>query len=324
MMPERDACLIAQAEPKRDACLIAQAKKILRIAAAQYPIEWLESFGAWEAKLVHWVEEAVRGGAELLVFPEYGSMELTSLFGREVAGDLRGSLVAMNDLLADVDAAHKVLAARHGVHILAASFPVRGADGRYRNTARLFTPGGAVGEQQKLIMTRFETEEWHISPGAPLRVFDTALGRIGVAICYDVEFPLLAREQAEAGAALILAPSCTERMSGYWRVRFGAQARALENQCHVVHAPTVGAAPWSPATEDNRGAAAVYAPPEADVMENGILAIGEMDRAQWVFADIDLEMAAKVRASGEVLNFHDWTAQGVSPMAPVEIVNLRK
>jgi predicted amidohydrolase len=189
--------------------------------------------------------------------------------------------------------------------------------------ARLFTPGGAVGEQQKLIMTRFENEQWHIAPGGPLRVFDTALGRIGVAICYDVEFPLLVRAQAEAGAGLILAPSCTERMSGYWRVRFGAQARALENQCYVVHAPTVGAAPWSPALDDNHGAAAVYAPPDLGVMENGILAIGEMDRAQWVFADVDLDMPARVREAGEVLNYRDWAAQDAPGIAPAEVVSLR-
>lgn len=297
--------------------------KALRIAAAQYPIEWLDSFDAWAAKLTRWVEEAAHGGAQLLVFPEYGSMELASLFGHEVAGDLQGSLAAMNGILGDVDAAHKALAARHGVHILAASFPICGTDGHYRNTARLFTPGGAVGEQQKLIMTRFENEEWHIAPGGPLRVFDTALGRIGVAICYDVEFPLLVRAQAEAGAGLILAPSCTERMSGYWRVRFGAQARAMENQCYVVHSPTVGAAPWSPAVEDNRGAAAVYAPPDAGNIASGVVAIGETDRAQWVFADLDMEMPERVRQGGEVLNFCDWAAQGAPSLSPAEVVSLR-
>jgi predicted amidohydrolase len=308
---------------ERDACLIAPSKQQLRVAAAQYPIEWLDSFDAWRAKLTRWVEDAALAGAGLLVFPEYGSMELASLFGREVAGDLQGSLAAVVSLLADVEAAHAALAAQHGVHILAASFPVRGIDGAYRNTARLFAPSGMVGAQQKLIMTRFENEEWHIAPGGPLRVFDTEVGRIGITICYDVEFPLLARALAEAGASLILAPSCTERMSGYWRVRFGAQARALENQCYVVHAPTVGAAPWSPAMEDNRGAAAVYAPPNAGITDDGILAIGEMDRAQWVFADIDQEMPARLRASGEVLNFRDWAQQGVATLAPVEVIDLR-
>ncbi len=74
-------------------------------------------------------------------------------------------------------------------------------------------------------MTPFE-RDWGISGGAPLRVFDTALGKIAVLICYDSEFPLLARALAEAGAEVILVPSCTERVSGFHRVRTGSMARA--------------------------------------------------------------------------------------------------
>lgn len=298
--------------------------EVIRVAAAQYPIEWLDTLAAWQAKFARWVAEAAGAGAQLLVFPEYGSMELASIFGRTVAADLHDFIAAMNSVLDEVDRAHAEAAARHGVHILAASFPVRGADGCYRNVARLFTPGGAVGVQQKLIMTRFEREDWHIAPGGPLRVFDTALGRIGISICYDVEFPLIARAQCEAGAALILAPSCTEKLSGYWRVRVGAQARALENQCYVVHAPTVGMAPWSPAVDENRGAAGVYAPPDVGFPDDGIVALGEMDQPQWLYADVDLALVARVREEGNVLNHRDWARQDGAAVCPAEVVDLRR
>ena len=93
-------------------------------------------------------------------------------------------------------------------------------------------------------------------------MFDTTLGRIGVAICYDSEFPLLVRAMAEAGAEVVLVPSCTERISGYHRVRTGARARALENQIATVVSPTVGDALWSPAVDHNVGAAGIYVPSE--------------------------------------------------------------
>ena len=152
------------------------------------------------------------------------------------------SLKAVSDALPEVDAIHVDLARRHGVHILAASGPMWRTD-RFVNAARLITPEGRVGVQDKHIMTPFE-RDWNITAGAALRVFETALGRIGIAICYDSEFPLLVRAQAEAGAEVILVPSCTERVSGAHRVRTAALARALENTCAVVVSPTVGEATW--------------------------------------------------------------------------------
>ena len=158
-------------------------------------------------------------------------------------------------------------------------------------------------------MTRFEREHWGVSAGAPLRLFDTALGRIGISICYDSEFPLLARAQVEGGAELLLVPSCTDTLKGYWRVRHGSQARALEGQMIVVQSPTVGEAAWSPAVDVNRGAAGVYAPPDGDFPDDGVIALGRLDAAEWLFADIDLARVAQVRADGGVLNARHWAEQ---------------
>jgi predicted amidohydrolase len=158
-------------------------------------------------------------------------------------------------------------------------------------------------------MTRFENEQWDISPDNELRVFDTAIGRIGIVICYDVEFPLLARAQAEAGAELILAPSCTDTEAGYFRVRIGAQARALENQCHVVQAVTVGSAEWSEAVDVNVGAAAVYGPVDIGFPADGIVSMGERNAPGWVYGTVKLKRAQRVRRAGQVFNFNDWPQQ---------------
>ncbi|MBO9714946.1 MAG: carbon-nitrogen hydrolase family protein [Sphingomonas sp.] len=297
------------------------------VAAAQYPIDRLADFAAWKAKLAHWVAEAADEGAKLLVFPEYGGMELTALDPATVA-DLHGSIAALGALAERIDAAHAELAARHGVHILAGTLPVRGDDGRYRNHARLFAPNGKSGVQQKLVMTRFEREQWGIAGGAAIRVFETALGRIGVAICYDVEFPLLVRAMVEAGAELILAPSATDTIQGWCRVRVGARARALENQCYVVQAPVVGDAEWTPSLDVSRGVAGIFGPPDLGFADDGVVAEGALDVPGWVYGEVDLDKVAEVRRAGAVFNHAHWGEQLGGAAVPglaagVEGVDLR-
>lgn len=292
------------------------------IAAAQYPIDALADWAAYEAKLERWVANAAAGGAALAVFPEYGSMELASL-DPATMGDLAGSLAFVASLVPRVDALHAELAARHGLYIVAASAPVRLDDGRFVNRARLFAPGGGMGAQDKLVMTRFEREQWGVSSGSGLRLFETSLGKIGISICYDSEFPLISRALCEAGADLLLVPSCTDSAQGYWRVRLGAQARALEGQCYAVHAPTVGEAAWSPAVDVNRGAAAIYGPPDGMMPDDGVVALGEMDAPQWLFGQVDLARVAALRADGGVLNWRHWDEQpGAAPLPPVERIRL--
>lgn len=299
------------------------ASPLLKVAAAQYPIGQPASLDAWEAKVAAWVADGAATGADLLVFPEYAAIEQAACFGPAVYGDLVTTLEKVAALADARVAFHAALAARHGVHILAGSGPVRKDDGRFVNAAQLVTPAGAVGVQEKLIMTPFE-HDWGVSAGGPLRVFETALGRLAVLICYDSEFPLLARAAVEAGAEAILVPSCTERVSGYHRVRTGSKARALENTVVTVQSPTVGDAPWSPAVDHNVGAAGIYVPPEQGVSDDGVLAKGALNAEQWVSATVDLAALRRLRTGGEMRNFGDWPAQpGAGPLAhTVEVVKL--
>ncbi|MHA6345774.1 carbon-nitrogen hydrolase family protein [Roseivivax sp. CAU 1761] len=289
------------------------------VAAAAYPLDFLDGWTAYEDKLSRWVAEAAGAGAELLVFPEYGAMELATLAGAEVAGDLEASLRAVSDRVPEADALHARLAAAHGVHILAASAPVFDADLGTRpvNRARLFAPSGAVGHQDKQIMTRFEREEWGVVGGGPLRLFDTVLGRIGILICYDSEYPLLGRALAEAD--LILVPSCTEALAGYSRVRIGAMARALEQQCVTVMASTTGAADWSEAVDTNCGRGGVFGPPDTGFPPTGVLAEGGLDVPGWTYAEVDLARIGEVRRGGVVLNRAHWDDQAGRDGAPERV-----
>lgn len=278
------------------------------IAAAQYPLDAVDSLFDWKDKIADWVAKGAATGADLLIFPEYASLEQAATLGLAVAGDLQQTLAGVAELAGERIAFHAELAKQHGVHILAGSGPVLYDDGRFHNAAQLVTPQGLIGEQTKAIMTPFE-RDWGIHGGEGLKVFDTDLGRIGIAICYDSEFPLQVRTLATAGVEILLVPSCTEHKSGYHRIRTGARARALENQIVVATSPTVGAAPWSPAVDFNTGSAGIYVPSEIELSEDGVLAEGKLNEPGWVSARVDLKALRALRFGGEMRNYLDWSMQ---------------
>ncbi|GAB6041212.1 carbon-nitrogen hydrolase family protein [Endothiovibrio diazotrophicus] len=292
------------------------------MASCQYPIDRLADWAVYRRKLESLVAEAANEGAQLLLFPEYGAMELTSLLPEPVRADLQAQLAALQPLLPQFLSLHHELARRHGVWLVAASYPVLD-DGHYRNRAYLIGPDGEEGFQEKRIMTRFEREEWSIAAGRGLRIFTTPFGKLAINICYDAEFPLLAHAQVAAGADILLVPSCTDGWAGYHRIRVACQARALENQCYVVQSPTVGNAPWSPAVDINIGKAGVFAPPEQEIGETGVLAEGEANHPGWLFAELDLARLAAVRETGQVLNLRDWPEQKAVAATDVEVITLQ-
>ncbi|MEZ5535016.1 MAG: carbon-nitrogen hydrolase family protein [Thiolinea sp.] len=286
-----------------------------KVALAQYPVDYFETIAEFREKLEHWVKTAASEGAQLLLFPEYAAMELCSLLDKPLQNDLQGQLQAMQAYLPLFLETHQQLAQQYQVTLVAGSFPVKIPSPEqpehtiYVNRSHVIHPDGRIDFQDKQIMTRFETEEWGISPGTGIKVISTAVGKIGISICYDSEFPLIARRQIELGADFILVPSVTETLAGYYRVRTGSQARALENQCYVLHAPLVGEAPWSPAVDVNVGRAGVYTPMDKGLPDDGVMVIGELNQQGWIYATLDKTLLQNVRHDGHVLNHRDWALQ---------------
>lgn len=279
-----------------------------RVAAAAYPLSQLQDWSAYEAKQRKWISEAAEAGAEILIFPEYGGAELASLGGTAWGADDFGAIDAITKHTPKSEEILTRLAAEFGVYILTGSAPLRDGEKIVNRTA-LIGPKGGIGHQDKLLPTRWEREALGMAGGDAVHVYDTPLGMLGIAICYDGEFPLVARSMVESGAKLILAPSCTETTAGYWRVRIGGMARALENQCWVAHAPLIGDNDWLEMVETNTGAAAIYGPPDRGFPETGISALGEINAPGWIIADCDLEAVDRVRRDGGVLNHANWDEQ---------------
>jgi predicted amidohydrolase len=280
----------------------------MRIATAQWRIEKPASFAAWRERLHAALAEARESGAVLAVLPEYLALELAGIFPAAVHADLAASLAALQDRYADWQQTFADCAREFDLHLLAGTFLLRQANGRYRNRAELFAPDGRRWFQDKLTLTGFEHAAQIIEPGDRLQVFDTALGRLAVNVCYDSEFPLYARRQYEAGARLLLVPSCTDTVAGATRVRVGCLARALENQIHVVQSVTAGEALWSPALDTNTGVAAVFAPSDRGLPDDGVVSAAA-PAAVWAYADVDAAALDRVRREGQVANAADWEAQ---------------
>lgn len=289
----------------------------LRLGLLQYGVGQPASVADFARALEGRLEQG-RAQAELLVLPEYACVELGAALAGGNAADEASELAAMVAAGPEILAAMREAARRLGVWLLPGTLPLRRDDGRIVNRAPLIAPDGRMAVQEKRAMTRFEAERWGVTQGADPNVFDTPWGRIGISVCYDVEFPKHVRTQVEAGAWLILAPSCTDTMHGFNRVRIGAAARAMENQCYVAITPTVGEAPWSAALDVNRGHAAVLGPVDRGFPEDGVLARGALDQDQWVFCTLDPARIAAVREDGQVRNHRDWPKRPFGTPRPAE------
>jgi predicted amidohydrolase len=275
------------------------------VALAQYPITYHRQFADWRHHVSSWVAEAARQQAQLLVFPEYGAMELVSLFSAELRSDIRAQVQALESLRPDFCAVFAALARQYQVIIVAPSIPVLVGQNIF-NRAYVFSSKGLIGYQDKFFMTRFEDEDWGIHPAPKeLSVFEASWGCFGIQICYDVEFALGTQWLAQNGATMIVAPSCTETIRGATRVHVGARARALENQCYTLVAQTVGEASWSPAVDLNYGYTACYCPPDHGLPEEGIVAIQPPQQPGWLVVSPDLSAIEYARTQGQVLNFKD-------------------
>ena len=280
----------------------------MKVAVAKYPIQAPADFAAFAERQAAVLGAAAAQGARVAVLPEYLSLELAATLDTGTQADLHASLATIQRHRDDWLALYARLAASLDMYIVAGTFLLAQGNGRYRNRCDVFAPQGAHLWQDKLQLTGFEKGLGVIEGGDALKVFDLDGVRTGVAVCYDSEFPLPVRAQAEAGARLLLVPSCTDTEAGATRVRVGCLARALENRVFVAQSVTAGEAPWSPALDINTGEAAVFAPMDRGFPADGVVAQTAGDQA-WAIADLDLDALDRSRADAQVANDRDWMGQ---------------
>ncbi|MBI3452797.1 MAG: carbon-nitrogen hydrolase family protein [Rhodospirillales bacterium] len=272
----------------------------MRVAAAQYALKPVASFEAFADQATAAVAAAAEFDARLFVLPEYLTTQLLSIPANGRPGDIR-DLPAHTPQYRDL---FSHLARSRAMHILAGTH-VTAEGNKLYNTAYLFHPDGRVDTQEKLHLTPTETGPWGLAPGTTLKLIDLSWAKAAILVCYDVEFPELARRARAEGADLLLVPSCTDDRHGFHRVRYCAQARAIEDQTYVVVAATVGGLPEVEHLRSHVGEAALLAPCDYPFPPGGVLAAGEINCDMVVAADLDFAALARARAGGSVRTWQD-------------------
>lgn len=291
----------------------------IRVASLQYFVRPIASFDQFRDQVTGLVETAADYKAHLLVFPEYFTLQLLTLedVRRPIRDQIR-SLSRQRDRFVEL---MEGLARKHKLHIAAGTIPSSGNNGALHNECFFFGPSGAYTSQFKIHMTRFEREEWMVQSRNELRIIETEFGRVAITICYDVEFPELARVAACEGALILVVPSCTDDRQGFLRVRYCAQARAIENQMYVIHSATVGSLPMVPAVSLNYGLASILTPSDFPFSRDGILAEGIANQETMVIGELNLTTLIESRDTGTVLPLRDSQASAEVKKV-VEVVTL--
>ena len=274
---------------------------IVRIAAVQYMLRQIEDWDAFENQVRFIMKAAGDYKPNFVLLPEIFTTKLLSFMD---TSDIRLAVRNMQTYTERYKDLMQELASHWNIHLIGGSHPTLRENGQLLNTAYYFTPEGEIFEQDKLHRTRWEREKWNTDAGDRLHLFETPFGKIAILICYDIEFPELARMVCEAGADILMVPSCTDDRQGYLRVRYCCQARAIENQVFVVMTSTVG----NLAVEGlglNYGQASIMTPSDFSFARDGIAAEGTPNIEQIIVADVDLADLVRNRENGTTIPLYD-------------------
>lgn len=269
---------------------------IQRVATVQFAMK-PETVDTLLERIDGFMREASEWGAKIVVFPEYicGCLapSLTVTDPRQTFENLASASSELVSGMHDLAAARNIW--------LAGGTVIERDNGKFFNSAPIIAPDGKQWLQRKIHLTPWERQSNLLAAGDDIFVIQTPFGKIATVICYDIEFPDLSHAACEAGADILLNPSCTDNRHGFWRVRYSGHARCVENQVFTLNAATLG---WFPETSwlaSNHGQAAILSPCDVPFARDGIIAQGEMNIPnQLICADLRMDALRHARSGGAV------------------------
>lgn len=280
-----------------------KSKDWVRVACVQFQQRAVSSFEDFMKGVEYFVDVTSDYRADFVVFPELFTLQLLAFETNRL-----GPVEAIERLTRHTEpfvAAMRDLAVRYNINIIGGSHPTRAKDGRILNIAYVFLRDGTVHEQAKLHPTPNERSWWGIEGGDDVKAIETDCGTIGVMICYDSEFPEMARRLADAGARILFVPFCTDTRQGYLRVRYCSAARAIENQCYVALAGNVGNLPNVENMDIQYAQSCILTPSDFPFARDGIAAETTENVEMVAVADLDLSDLNWARMEGSVRNLKD-------------------
>ena len=252
---------------------------------------------------VEFFVDAVSGyKSDFVLFPEYFNAPLMAKFND--MGEAQ-SIRALAQYTEEVRDRFMELAISYNINIITGSMPYVKEDGSLYNVGFLCRRDGTVEMYEKVHVTPDEVKSWGLSGGKMVRTFDTDCAKIGVLICYDVEFPELSRLMADQGMQILFVPFLTDTQNGYSRVRVCAQARAIENECFVVIAGSVGNLPRVHNMDIQYAQSGVFTPCDFAFPTDGKRAEATPNTEMILVSDVDLDLLNELHTYGSVRNMRD-------------------
>jgi len=273
----------------------------VRVCVLQYRMRAVKDFADFANHCEFFVDVASEYYCDFIVFPEIFTAQLLS-FMKEAR-----PAVAMRQLSGFTPKYLKLftnLAVKYNINIIGGSHFAIEDDNLY-NISYLFRRNGTIEKQYKIHITSSEKRWWGVKPGSKVQVFDTDKGKIAILICYDIEFPELARIAVQKGANIIFVPFNTDERQAYLRVRYCAQARCVENQIYVAISGCVGNLPRVKNLDINYAQSAIFTPSDIPFHRDGIAAECSPNIETLIFQDLDLNLLKKHREFGNVLPLKD-------------------
>lgn len=281
--------------------LFGAQKTRARIGCVQWQMREMESVDDLLQQVEYFIDALSDYRCDVAIFPEFFNAPLMGLQTHQSAVDAVRFLAEFTDEIRD---AISKLAVSYNINVVAGSMPLI-EDNELYNVAYLCKRDGTTESQYKLHPTPHEKKEWIMQGGNRLSLFDTDFGRIGILICYDVEFPELSRLLSEKEMQILIVPFWTDTKNGYLRVRRCAQARAIENECYVAISGSIGNLPKVDSLDIQYGQTAVFSPSDFAFPHDAIMAETTPNTEMTLIVDVDLNKLQELQNEGSVRNYLD-------------------
>ncbi|MEZ4853175.1 GNAT family N-acetyltransferase [Flavobacterium sp.] len=276
--------------------LINVEKSVIRLGLIQWQMRLLRNLDALYEQTEFFIDAVSGYGSDFALFPEFFTAPLMADFNHLSEAEAIRELAKYTDAVKNK---MQEFAISYNINIITGSMPFL-EDGHVYNVGFLCRRDGTSEMYRKIHITPNEVFHWGITGGNTIQTFDTDCGKIGIVICYDVEFPELSRLMADEGMNILFVPFLTDTQNGYTRVKHCAQARAIENECYVAIAGCVGNLPKVNNMDIQYAQAAVFTPSDFAFPSNGIKAEATPNTEMTLIVDVDIEALKELHEHGSV------------------------
>ena len=281
---------------------VIERKTMIRIGLVQWQMRPYKSIDDVFEQVEFFVDAVSDYKSDFILFPEYFNAPLMAKYNNLGEAQSIRKLAKYTD---EIRERFVKLAISYNINIITGSMPYLSEDNRLLNVGFLCRRDGTYETYGKVHITPDEAKSWGLSGGKMVKTFDTDCAKIGVLICYDVEFPELSRLLAEEGMQILFVPFLTDTQNAYSRVKVCAQARAIENECFVAIAGSVGNLPRVHNMDIQYAQSAVFTPCDFAFPTDGRRAEATPNTEMILVSDVDLDLLSELHTYGSVRNLRD-------------------